>query len=182
MTPKAETLTAYPASYHEAREAFRRAAQELNAQIETHVVLSGAKYGGDLTIDVALVGVANPDWSLVLSSGLHGVEGFFGSAIQTAYMRHMKREDVINSKGQLVLIHSINPFGFFGLRRVNEDNIDLNRNFLVRRIIQWHIAAIQRTRRFPESRITSPSIRRLPAQGSVEYRPIWLFEIEASRR
>jgi Protein of unknown function (DUF2817) len=29
------------------------------------------------------------------------------------------------------VIHSINPFGFFGLRRVNEDNIDLNRNFLV---------------------------------------------------
>ena len=132
MTPKAKTLTAYPASYHEAREAFRRAAQELNAQIETHVVLSGAEHGGDLTIDVALVGVANPDWSLVLSSGLHGVEGFFGSAIQTAYMRHVRREDVINSKGQLVLIHSINPFGFFGLRRVNEDNIDLNRNFLVR--------------------------------------------------
>src|SRR5262249_33487516 len=47
-------------------------------------------------------------------------------------MRHVRREDVINSKGQLVLIHSINPFGFFGLRRVNEDNIDLNRNFLVR--------------------------------------------------
>ena len=44
----------------------------------------------------------------------------------------MRREDVTNSKGQLVLIHSINPFGFFGLRRVNEDNIDLNRNFLVR--------------------------------------------------
>jgi|SRR6266571_7541361 len=88
MTPKTETLTAYPANYHEARDAFRRAAQELNAQIETHVVLSGAEYGGDLTIDVALVGVANPDWSLVLSSGLHGIEGFFGSAIQTAYMRH----------------------------------------------------------------------------------------------
>src|SRR5262249_1170126 len=56
---------------------------------------------------------------------------FFGSPLQTAYPRHVQRQDVIDSKGQLVLIHAINPFGFFALRRVNEDNVDLNRNFLV---------------------------------------------------
>jgi hypothetical protein len=113
MAPKTETFPAYPANYHEARDAFRRAARDLDAQIESHVVLGGAEYGGDLTIDVALLGVANPNWSLIVSSGLHGVEGFFGSAIQTAYMRHMRRQDTTNSKGQLVFIHSINPFGFF---------------------------------------------------------------------
>ena len=29
-----------------------------------------------------------------------------------------------------VLIHALNPFGFSWLRRCNEDNVDLNRNFL----------------------------------------------------
>ncbi|MFM7783425.1 MAG: DUF2817 domain-containing protein, partial [Gammaproteobacteria bacterium] len=30
----------------------------------------------------------------------------------------------------LVLVHAVNPFGFAWLRRTNEDNIDLNRNFV----------------------------------------------------
>src|SRR5262249_20862412 len=106
-------LGIYPANYHEARDLFRQAAQDLGAHLENHVVLSGAEYGGDLTIDVAVVGVEDPTWSLVVSSGLHGVEGFFGSALQTAYLRQVQRQDVINSKGQLVLIHALNPFGFF---------------------------------------------------------------------
>src|SRR5690606_39367139 len=29
----------------------------------------------------------------------------------------------------VLLIHAINPYGFSHIRRVNEDNIDLNRNF-----------------------------------------------------
>jgi hypothetical protein len=30
----------------------------------------------------------------------------------------------------LVFIHAVNPYGFHHDRRVNEDNIDINRNFL----------------------------------------------------
>ncbi len=92
VPPKTEMLRIYPANYHEARDLFRRAAQDLGAHLENHVVLSGAEYGGDLTIDVAVVGVEDPTWSLVLSSGLHGVEGFFGSALQTAYLRRIRRQ------------------------------------------------------------------------------------------
>jgi predicted deacylase len=29
----------------------------------------------------------------------------------------------------MILIHALNPYGFAWLRRVNEDNVDLNRNF-----------------------------------------------------
>src|SRR5205814_8455032 len=110
---------------------FRLAALNVDAHLESNVVLIGAENGVELTIDVAVLGVKDPTWSLIVSSGLHGVEGFFGSALQTAYVRQVRRQDVFDSKGQLVLIHAINPFGFFALRRVNEDNIDLNRNFLI---------------------------------------------------
>jgi len=112
VPPKTEMLGIYPANYYEARNLFRQAAQDLGAHLENHVVLSGAEYDGDLTIDVAVVVVEDPTWSLVVSSGLHGVEGFFGSALQTANLRQLQRQDVIDSKGQLVLIHAINPFGF----------------------------------------------------------------------
>ena len=30
-----------------------------------------------------------------------------------------------------VLLHALNPYGFAWLRRVNEHNVDLNRNFLL---------------------------------------------------
>ena len=67
--------------------------------------------------------------AVVVSSGVHGVEGFFGSAIQLALLEclgHMKSLGNV----RYVVIHSVNPFGFSRLRRFNEDNVDLNRNFL----------------------------------------------------
>jgi hypothetical protein len=82
--------------------------------------------GGSLTIDIAWIGAAQPRRILVHSSGLHGVEGFAGSAIQLALLE----EDVaIAGDGALIVVHVLNPFGMAWLRRVNENNVDLNRNF-----------------------------------------------------
>jgi hypothetical protein len=121
----------YSHSYQEARRAFREAALRVGAQLEDHPVQANSGHDGSLTIDVALVGAADPIWSVVVSSGLHGVEGVFGSAIQRAYLRKLVVRDIVDSRGQFVFIHSLNPFGFAELRRVNEDNVDLNRNFLI---------------------------------------------------
>jgi hypothetical protein len=84
--------------------------------------------GEELTIDVGMVGSNSPERTVVVSSGLHGVEGFMGSAIQVARLETRRGE--LPAATRLVLVHSINPFGFAWLRRWNEDNIDLNRNFL----------------------------------------------------
>jgi hypothetical protein len=40
-------------------------------------------------------------------------------------------DEVVAGRGQLVFLHALNPFGFANRRRVNEDNADLNRNFLL---------------------------------------------------
>ncbi len=78
------------------------------------------------------VGILGPEVgpTLVISSGLHGIEGFAGSAIQLAWLDHFVRRNASNSSIRFVIIHAINPYGFANLRRVNEQNIDLNRNFL----------------------------------------------------
>lgn len=60
------------------------------------------------------------------SAGLHGVEGFAGSAIQTALL---ERPPPLPPHTALVLVHGLNPYGMAWLRRVNESNVDLNRNF-----------------------------------------------------
>jgi hypothetical protein len=69
---------------------------------------------------------------LVVTSGLHGVEGFFGSAIQAALLEDVLRRDRVPSGVSIVLVHALNPFGFSKIRRFDSENIDLNRNFLLR--------------------------------------------------
>jgi hypothetical protein len=64
---------------------------------------------------------------LVLISGTHGVEGFAGSACQLAAVR-LGLFGELPSDLAVLMIHSINPYGFAFCRRVTESNVDLNRN------------------------------------------------------
>jgi hypothetical protein len=67
---------------------------------------------------------------MVLSSGLHGAEGFLGSGIQLVPLEKYRNMAPLSGR-KLVLIHSLIPYGSAWLWRWNEDNIDLNRNFLL---------------------------------------------------
>ena len=84
-----------------------------------------------LTIDITVAGAAKPKTAIVLSSGVHGVEGLFGSAVQLAFMEQLPLSWLPPAGAAVVFIHAINPFGFAWRRRFNEDNVDLNRNFLL---------------------------------------------------
>ena len=82
----------------------------------------------DLAIDVAWIGPSDASRVLLSSSGVHGVEGFAGSAIQLSILDSLES---LPEDTALAVIHIANPFGMAWLRRVNESNIDLNRNFLL---------------------------------------------------
>ena len=122
-------LDLFSPSYEVARWRFRDAARAAGATVEQHRVGTG-EAGLDLTIDVARVGAREPGWAIVVSSGVHGVEGFFGSAIQLAWLSGHTAAEPPPADGVVVLIHAVNPSGFARLRRTNEHNVDLNRNFL----------------------------------------------------
>ena len=125
-------LESFSPSYAEARRRFREAATAARATIE-QVAVTTREDGRDLAIDVATLGAARPAWALLVSSGVHGVEGFFGSAIQLAWLSRLAAGAAPLPRGGLVvLIHAVNPYGFARLRRTDEDNVDLNRNFLDR--------------------------------------------------
>jgi len=122
---------AFPSDYTRARKDFLRAASAANARLR-HFELPGYKGpdGGGLFVDTAYVGPATPTKLLVTVSGTHGIEGFCGSACQT---RILLGEGVAAARGEatgVLLVHALNPYGFAYLRRVNEDNIDINRNFV----------------------------------------------------
>ena len=66
-----------------------------------------------------------------ISSGIHGVEGFFGSAVQLAFLDSLPPNWQPPPGTKFILLHALNPFGFAWRRRFNEENVDLNRNFLL---------------------------------------------------
>ncbi|MEU7132500.1 M14 family metallopeptidase [Streptomyces sp. NPDC046261] len=117
--------------YARARAAFRRAASAAGAVPGGHRLPGhAAPDGSPLTVDTAYLGPRRPAKLLVTVSGTHGVEGFAGSACQT---RVLLDEGLARAAGPgtgVLLIHALNPYGFAYLRRVDQDNVDLNRNFV----------------------------------------------------
>ncbi len=76
------------------------------------------------TIDWAWTGDPDGRRVAVFTSGVHGVEGFGGSAAQL----DMLAQD--RAAHPTLWIHVVNPWGMANLRRVNAANVDLNRNCL----------------------------------------------------
>ena len=64
---------------------------------------------------------------LVLSAGVHGVEGPAGSAVMRMFMSELMGPEALADTGML-LLHALNPYGFAAGRRFTENNVDLNRN------------------------------------------------------
>lgn len=122
----------FATDYRSARTRFLDGARARNAAVESHVLQGHAGANGEaLAMDVALLGDASSDHMLVVTSGLHGVEGFCGSGCQVAMLHDGLQEERLRDSGvALLLVHAVNPWGFSHLRRVNKDGIDLNRNFL----------------------------------------------------
>ena len=115
--------------YQEARKKFLDAAQTAGASVESFRNPNAGPEGGSIFTDVALIGPKDAKAILVLGSGTHGVEGFAGSGIQTGLLK----EGIASSlkpNSAIVIVHAINPYGFAHLRRFNENNVDLNRNFV----------------------------------------------------
>lgn len=120
----------FPSDYREARAAFVEAAEaaDLGITSRVHPKAHGID-GKPLFMDVAVAGPRDAKRALLMISGTHGVEGYFGSAAQTGLLRQGLAARV--PKGaKLVLLHALNPFGFSWNRRVNEHNADINRNFV----------------------------------------------------
>ena len=118
-------------NYTVARERFRVSIASLGYSHEAYSINQVSPSGEDLTIDVAIANCSNPQRVVVLSSGLHGIEGFLGSAIQLALLQEHRLITALPANTKLILIHALNPYGYAWQRRWNEDNVDLNRNFLL---------------------------------------------------
>jgi hypothetical protein len=122
--------------YYEAREKFRRAVQEYPSdKMVLHTLalttMTTTTTDDDLTIDIGVLRRSSTKM-MIHVSGTHGVEGFAGSAVQHHLLESLTKDFISDddSLPTLIFVHALNPFGFANLRRFNEHNVDLNRNYL----------------------------------------------------
>ena len=120
----------FPKDYRTGRANFIAAceAADLGVTSRLHPGEKGPD-GKPLFIDTTTIGPIDAEKALLLISGTHGVEGYFGSGVETGLVR----EGIANAippDTKLVMLHALNPYGFAFDRRVNEDNADVNRNFV----------------------------------------------------
>lgn len=127
-------LDYFHATYEDCRSAFIEKAALLGSQyeeVEISMIPVPSKTDSDLTIDYCYVPAQNTSENLlILSSGIHGVEAFLGSAVQLMTMDEILGPEHLDTTG-ILLIHGMNPWGFRHVRHVTENNVNLNRNCVV---------------------------------------------------
>ena len=85
-------MSAFSATYAEARDKFLSAARAAGASLSPYVHPERGPDGGEVATDVAWIGPADAAGVLVLVSGTHGVEGHCGSGAQVDWLRRGRRQ------------------------------------------------------------------------------------------
>jgi hypothetical protein len=116
-------------NYADARQKFLQVCAEKNIEIQSYVNHVENSSSGELACDVIRIGKDDATKLLVITSGVHGAELMCGSGCQVG-MLQQECFASLPADTAVVMIHAINPWGAANLRRNNEDNIDLCRNFV----------------------------------------------------
>jgi hypothetical protein len=118
-------MTVLPERYDHARRAFLSAAQVSGARVSSVFEPHGVGPDGErLAMDIARTGPDAGGPVVVVLSGVHGVEGLAGSAVQARWLAKAPADLAA------VFVHAVNPWGFSFLTRCDRENVDLNRNFI----------------------------------------------------
>lgn len=128
----ADAAEFFPADYVSARKVFREYSDQMLhsfGEAESGRFPVQSETDKDLSVDYVYVpGQRHKDKLIVLTSGVHGPEGFLGSAIQIMFMQKYLQRSNAEDTGVLI-VHAMNPYGFKNMRRATEQNVNLNRNF-----------------------------------------------------
>ncbi|MGW8249613.1 MAG: DUF2817 domain-containing protein, partial [Anaerolineales bacterium] len=131
LASSARIAALFPRSYEGSRARFRQNLDRVqqfwpDARLVSHRISSAE----GLTIDwIEASPLASCERLLVLTIGQHGIEAYLGSAVMQVmideFLHRLPQQEI-----GLLLVHVINPWGMKYRRRVNSQNVDLNRNFV----------------------------------------------------
>jgi len=133
--------------YEEVRAHFLERTEELKeAGVETQTESYAISAEEGLYIDSLYVPATVEQKNLiVLTTGVHGIEGYIGSVMLDVFWEEIY--PTVNPENTGVLIvANINPYGMKYHRRYNENNVDLNRNF----ILDWETFDLTTNKDYPK--------------------------------
>ena len=186
--PRPPQAPALAPDYPQARARFAEAARQAGAAWQDYPHPLTGLAGEALATDLAWLGPRDAGRVLLSLSGTHGVEGLYGSACQSGWLEGPGRRPLPPDTA-VALVHAVNPWGFSWLRRVDADNIDVNRNAIDRtapppanpdyRLVhdrlmpaEWHASTAEALRRELDRLMTELGPRRLTRAltgGQYEY-------------
>ena len=82
---------------------------------------------------------------IILTTGVHGMEGYIGSVMLDVFFEEIY-PDIDTEKTGILVVANVNPYGMKYMRRYNENNVDLNRNF----ILDWSSFDLTSNKDYPE--------------------------------
>lgn len=71
---------------------------------------------------------------IVITTGVHGIEGYIGSVMLDVFWEEIYTSEINQANTGVLVVANVNPYGMKYHRRYNENNVDLNRNF----ILEWN--------------------------------------------
>jgi len=137
---------AYSDSFHESYEQIRGHLQEMTAELGTEISSHPIDEADGLYIDsFYLPGTDKHTNLIVLTTGVHGMEGYIGAAMLDVFFAEIYPSLDTSDTGVLV-VANVNPYGMKYFRRYNENNVDLNRNF----ILDWDSFDLSSNKEYPK--------------------------------
>lgn len=120
----------FPSSYEDSRTRFLQSLNLIqqkwhSTQLEAHPLENHS----DLSIDWLWAHPRKKESLIIISTAEHGIEGYVGSAMMKIFIEEFAPRLNPENTG-LLLLHGMNPWGMKHHRKVNENSVDLNRNFV----------------------------------------------------
>ena len=121
----------YPSSYEDSRARFLQSLNLIQQKwLSTQLASHPLKNFPDLSIDWLWAHANKKETLVIISTAEHGLEGNVGYAMMKVFIEEFAPRLNPETTG-LLLIHGLNPWGMKHHRKVNENSVDLNRNFVI---------------------------------------------------
>ena len=144
--PEPADQYAYSDSFYESYGEIRTHLQELTADLGVEIFSYAIDESDGLYIDsFYLPGTDAHRNLIVLTTGVHGMEGYIGATMLDVFFREIYPTLNTSDTGVLV-VANVNPYGMKYFRRYNENNVDLNRNF----ILDWDNFDLSSNKEYPK--------------------------------
>ena len=136
---------AYCDSFYNSYDEVRTHLQDLTAELGTQISSYAIDEADGLYIDSFYLPGEEKTNLIVLTTGVHGMEGYIGATMLDVFFEEIYPNLNRENTGVLV-VANVNPYGMKHYRRYNENNVDLNRNF----ILDWESFDLASNKEYPK--------------------------------